>query len=45
MKKEYINEAAWRKILKFLKQCKGVYVGRECRSKNFIEAIYWMSRT
>jgi transposase len=45
MEKEYINEEAWRKILKFLKQCKGIYIGREYTCKNFIEAIYWISRT
>lgn len=41
MKKEYINEVAWSK---FLKTCKGIYVGCESQRKKFIEAIYWMSR-
>jgi len=45
MKKEYINENAWNKILKFLKGCKDIYIGEESRCKKFIEAIYWMSRT
>jgi len=45
MKKEYINENAWGKILIFLKQCKGIYVGIVSRCKTFIEAIYWMSKT
>jgi len=45
MKKEYINEVVWSKILKFLKTCKGIYVGCESHCKKFIEAIYWMSRT
>ena len=45
MKKEYINKKAWDKILKFLKNCKGIYIGVESCCKKFIEAIYWMSRT
>lgn len=45
MKKEYINERSWSKIFKFLKQTKDIYAGNECKSKNFIESIYWMART
>lgn len=45
MKREYINEVAWGKIFSFLQQCRGIYVGSEIRCKNFVEAIYWMSRT
>ncbi len=45
MKKEYINEVAWSKILIFLKNCDGVYIGSEYRCKRFVEAVYWMSRT
>jgi transposase len=45
MKKEYISEVAWSKILKFLRGCKNIYVGSEAHCKRFIEAIYWMSRT
>ena len=45
MKKKYIKEVAWSKILKFLRNCKGIYVGSEVHCKKFIEAIYWMSRT
>ncbi len=45
MKKEYIKEVSWSKILKFLRSCKNVYVGLEGRCKKFIEAIYWMNRT
>ena len=36
MKKEYISEYAW---------SKGIYIGAESDCKNFIEAVYWMSRT
>lgn len=45
MKKEYISENAWSKILQFLKRSEGIYVGKEIHCKKFIEAIYWMSRT
>jgi transposase len=45
MKKEYISEGAWSKILIFLRGCKGIYIGSEAQCKNFMEAIYWMSRT
>jgi transposase len=45
MKKEYISENAWSKILQFLKRSKDIYVGKEMHCKKFIEAIYWMSRT
>jgi transposase len=45
MNKEYINEAAWSKILNFLKSLKRIYIMSEASCKRFIEAIYWMSRT
>lgn len=45
MKKEYINEVAWNKILKFLKTCGDIYIISESHSRRFIEAIYWLSRT
>lgn len=45
MKKEYISESAWSKILTFLRSSKGIYVGKKQHCKKFIEAVYWMSRT
>lgn len=45
MKKEYINEASWNKILIFLKSVKNIYLGDEKRCKAFMEAVYWMMRT
>ena len=45
MKKEYISEYTWSKILKFLRNCDGIYIGNEWHCKKFIEAVYWMSRT
>ena len=44
MKKEYINEVAWSKIFSFLKSHKALYSGDENKCKDFIEAIFWMSR-
>jgi transposase len=43
--REYINEAAWSKVLMFLKSRKDLYIGSEAKCKNFVEAICWMSRT
>ncbi len=45
MKKEYINEFAWSKIFNFLKNQKNIYIVEENKCKNFIESIYWISRT
>jgi transposase len=45
MKKEYINEAAWSKILIFLRSLKSVRINNQIISKRFIEAVYWMART
>ena len=45
MKKEYIKEEAWSKILFFLKSIKNIYLGEEKKCKAFMEAVYWMVRT
>ena len=45
MKKEYINEASWSKILIFLKSVKNIYLGDENKCKTFMEGVYWMMRT
>lgn len=45
MKKEYITEVAWIKILNLLKNCKKVHVGNENSCRSFINTIYWMSGT
>ncbi len=45
MQKEYIKNEAWVKLLDFLKTEKGINIGNENRTKNFLEAIYWMART
>lgn len=45
MNKEYINEAAWSKVLIFLKSLERIYIKNEANCKRFIESIYWISRT
>lgn len=45
MEKEYIKADTWVKVLAFLKSCKGIYIGTELQCKNFLEAVYWISRT
>ena len=45
MKEEYINEFAWSKIFSFLQTQKNIYIKTESSCKNFIEAIFWISRT
>lgn len=45
MGKQYISEAAWCKIFIFLKGSKKVYVSDGKNCKNFLEAMYWISRT
>jgi transposase len=42
MEKEYINEVAWVKVNSFLQGCNKVYV---VDAKNFLEAVFWISRT
>ena len=43
MKKEYINEVSWGKILAFLRNTMGIYVGEEKKCRNFVEAVHWMA--
>ena len=45
MQKEYINNEAWVKLFDFLRSKKGINIGNEIQTKNFLEAIYWMART
>jgi transposase len=35
----------WQKIRDFLEECPDVYLGREADSRQFIEAVFWISRT
>ena len=45
MKKEYISEAVWSKILTFLRGIKRIHTKNEQKVKCFIEAVWWMSRS
>ena len=43
MKKEYINEVAWGKILTFFSGFEGIYIGCQRKFKKFIEAVFWQT--
>lgn len=45
MRKEYINEIAWSKIYKILKNIGHAYVKNEKKTKLFMEGVFWMMRT
>ncbi len=45
MQREYITDEAWNKMFDFFKNHTGVYVSKEDKLKNFIEAVYWIVRT
>jgi transposase len=40
-----LSNSEWRQILRFLRQCRGIYVGKPGRCRRFIEGIYWINRT
>jgi len=40
-----LTEFEWSKILEFLKQQKGIYIGIEENCRQFIEAVLWMLRS
>ena len=45
MKKEYINEVAWGKMLKFFSGIEWIYIGCQHKFKKFTEAVFWMAIT
>ena len=45
MKKEYISEDGWRKILLFFLNSEGMYFKSEENLKKFIEGVLWLLRT
>ncbi len=45
MRKEYITDEAWYKMLIFFKKHPKVYVVCEKRLKRFVESVYWIART
>ena len=40
-----LKDEDWPKILAFLRQCPGMYVGKEEKCRQFIEAVLWITRT
>jgi transposase len=39
------NNQQWEKILSFLKTCPNIYIGQEQDCRNFLEAVFWMTRS
>ena len=40
-----LTDNQWLKIITFLRQCVGVYVGNEAKSRRFLEAVLWITRS
>ena len=40
-----LTDNQWFKIITFLRQCRGVYVGNEAKCHRFLEAILWIARS
>ena len=40
-----LTDNQWFKIIAFLRQCAGVYVGNEVKSRLFLEAVLWVTRS
>lgn len=40
-----LTETQWIKILNFLRECKGVYIGKEANCRRFIEGVLWITRS
>ena len=39
------NHQQWEKISAFLKSCPNIYVGQEEDCRNFLEAVFWITRS
>jgi transposase len=39
------NNQQWEKILSFLKTCPNIYIGQEQDCRNFLEAVFWITRS
>jgi len=39
------NNQQWEKVLSFLKTCPNIYIGQESDCRNFLEAVFWMTRS
>ncbi|MBV7338024.1 IS5 family transposase [Chloroflexi bacterium TSY] len=40
-----LNNSEWRRISRFLRSCKGIYVGRAWRCRRFVNGVLWIART
>jgi len=40
-----IKDEQWPKIIEFLRNYRGVYVGQEDECRRFVEAVVWVART
>ncbi len=40
-----LNNEQWSKIFDFLKNCSGVYAGREDQCRRFTEGVLWVARS
>ena len=45
MNRQRLNNSEWRQILRFLRQCPGIYAGKALKCRRFIEGVYWINRT
>ncbi len=39
------NNLQWEKILSFLKTCPNIYIGQETECRQFLEAVFWITRS
>ena len=39
------NDSQWEKILSVLKTCPHIYIGQENDCRNFLEAVFWITRS
>jgi transposase len=39
------NNQQWKKILELLKTCQNIYIGQESDCRNFLEAVFWITRS
>lgn len=39
------NDQQWEKILSFLKTCPNIYIGQETECRQFLEAVFWITRS
>ncbi len=39
------NNQEWEKILSFLKTCPNIYIGQENECRQFLEAVFWITRS